>query len=177
MNCVKFLPSPAAIETGAGSPKNNALLPKIRRTRWKGRGADSGRISLSERFYRLIVGGLLLALLYFELAGVISILISVLLWEGITNFRIPLILSGIRLARNGSFGDSSELSPGAYLTRIAFDAERAWRLTVAGILVLSVFVFNEQLWFFPWFMGFAIFGAGLSGVCPGLISLKLIGFR
>lgn len=132
---------------------------------------------MSERFYRLIVGGLLLASLYFELTGAIPIFIGVLFLEGITNFRVPLVVSRLREAGHGSFGDSSELSPDAHRARIAFDAERAWRLTVASTLVLSVFVFSEQLWFFPWFMGFAIFGAGLSGVCPGLISLKLIGFR
>ena len=132
---------------------------------------------MSERFYRLIVGGLLLAFLYFELTGALPILIGVLLLEGITNFRIPLVVSRLRVAGPGSFGDSSEFSPEAHLARIAFEAERAWRLTVAGVLAISVFVFSEQLWFFPWFMGFAIFGAGLSGVCPGLISLKLIGFR
>lgn len=132
---------------------------------------------MSDRFYRLIVGGLLLAFLYFELAGAIPILIGVLVFEGITNYRIPQVISRMRLAGHGSFGDSCELSPEAHRARIAFDAERAWRLTVAGMLALSLFVFSEQLWFFPWFMGFAIFGAGLSGVCPGLISLKLIGFR
>jgi hypothetical protein len=45
------------------------------------------------------------------------------------------------------------------------------------MLIVTVYVFSESLWFFPWFMGFAIFGAGLSGVCPVLISLKLLGFR
>lgn len=132
---------------------------------------------MSERFFRLIVGTLLLAFLYFELPGAIPVLIGILLFEGITNYRIPLIVSRLRLAGHGAFGDSSELTPEAHLARIPFDAERAWRLSVAVMLSITVFLFNEQLWFFPWFMGFAIFGAGLSGVCPVLISLKLIGFR
>ncbi|MBU1192794.1 MAG: hypothetical protein KKA36_03070 [Gammaproteobacteria bacterium] len=132
---------------------------------------------MSERFFRLIVGTLLLAFLYFELPGAIPILIGVLLLEGITNYRIPLIVSRLRLAGQGAFADSCELTPEAHLARIPFDAERAWRLAVAAMLAITVYVFNEQLWFFPWFMGFAIFGAGLSGVCPVLISLKLIGFR
>lgn len=132
---------------------------------------------MSERFFRLIVGTLLLAFLYFEIPGAIPVLIGVLLLEGITNYRIPQVVSQMRLAEKSAFGDSCELSPEAYLARIPFDAERAWRLVVAAMLAITVFVFNEQLWFFPWFMGFAIFGAGLSGVCPVLISLKLIGFR
>lgn len=136
-----------------------------------------GQASMSERFFRLIVGTLLLAFLYFELTGAIPVLIGVLLLEGLTNYRIPLVVSRLRFAGQGAFGDSCELSPETHLARIHFDAERAWRLAVAAMLAITVFIFNEQLWFFPWFMGFTIFGAGLSGVCPVLISLKLIGFR
>ena len=132
---------------------------------------------MSERFFRLIVGSLLLAFLYFDLQAGIPALIVVLTLEGITNYRIPLLVSRMRLAGHANFDDSSELMPEAQLARIPFDAERAWRLAVAVMLVISVYVFGDSLWFFPWFMGFAIFGAGLSGVCPVLISLKLLGFR
>ncbi len=136
-----------------------------------------GQACMSERFFRLIVGALLLAFLYFELPNAIPVLIGILVLEGITNYRIPLIVSRLRSTGQGAFGDSCELSPEAHLARIPFDAERAWRLAVAVMLAITVYVFNDQLWFFPWFMGFAIFGAGLSGVCPVLISLKLMGFR
>lgn len=132
---------------------------------------------MSERFFRLIVGTFLLGSLYFEFQGGIIFLIGLLTVEGITNCRVPGLVTRLRRAGAEEFRDSSELIPEISRPRIAFDAERAWRLVVAGMLVLAVFVFPEQLWFFPWFMGFAIFGAGLSGVCPVLISLKLIGFR
>ncbi|MFA7386869.1 MAG: hypothetical protein WCZ87_04325 [Thiohalobacteraceae bacterium] len=132
---------------------------------------------MSERFFRLIIGSLLLACLYFDLQAGIPALIVVLTLEGITNYRIPLLVSRMRLAGHADFDDSSELMPELQFARIPFDAERAWRLTVAVMLVISIYVFGESLWFFPWFMGFAIFGAGLSGVCPVLISLKLLGFR
>lgn len=132
---------------------------------------------MSERFFRLIVGTLLLGSLYFEIQSGIPLLIGILVVEGLTNYRIPYLITRMRLAGTVNFEDSSELIPEAHLARITFDAERAWRLVVAAMLLITVFVFNEQLWFFPWFMGFAIFGAGLSGVCPVLISLKLIGFR
>lgn len=132
---------------------------------------------MSERFFRLIVGSLLLAFLYFGLHSAIPFLIGVLVLEGVTNYRIPLLVSRLRMAGHEAFSDSTELMPEVHLARVPFDAERAWRLVVAAMLAVTVYVFNEQLWFFPWFMGFAIFGAGLSGVCPVLISLKLIGFR
>ena len=132
---------------------------------------------MSERFFRLIVGALLLGFLYFELRGGIVVLIGVLAFEGLTNYRVPRLVTRLRSGAAGDFEDSGEPISDAGTARIAFDAERAWRLVVAAMLVLAVFFFHEQLWFFPWFMGFAIFGAGLSGVCPVLISLKLIGFR
>lgn len=132
---------------------------------------------MSERFFRLIVGTLLLGSLYFEISSGIPLLVGVLVIEGLTNYRIPQLVTRMRLAGEDIFEDSSELLPEAQLARIPFDAERVWRLVVAAMLLVTVYVFNEQLWFIPWFMGFAIFGAGLSGVCPVLISLKLAGFR
>lgn len=137
----------------------------------------TGADLMSERFFRLIVGTLLLAFLYFELASAIPVLIAILLFEGATNYRIPMLVTRMRQTDEASFGDSSELMPNTQVARFGFEAERAWRLAVALMLAITVYVFNEQLWFFPWFMGFAIFGAGLSGVCPVLISLKLLGFR
>ncbi|MBI5462065.1 MAG: hypothetical protein HY941_07760 [Gammaproteobacteria bacterium] len=131
---------------------------------------------MTERFFRLIVGALLLAFLYFDVHAAISGLIGVLVLEALSNYRVPLLISRLRSGRP-EFGDSSELIPAAHYARIPFDAERAWRLSVAVMLAVTLYVFPEQLWFFPWFMGFAIFGAGLSGVCPVLISLKLVGFR
>ncbi len=132
---------------------------------------------MTERFFRLIVGSLLLGALYFELQMLIPLLIGVLALEGITGYRLPVLLSQWRAAGIPDFADSEELHPAGRAPRFAFDAERAWRLTVAAMLALASYVFHEPLWFFPWFMGFAIFGAGLSGVCPMLISLKLLGFR
>ena len=132
---------------------------------------------MTERFFRLIVGALLLGFLYFDLHTAISVLIGILVLEGLSNYRIPLLITRLRGTGHAEFGDSSELTPAIHYARISFDAERAWRLAVAMMLIVTLHIFHEQLWFFPWFMGFAIFGAGLSGVCPVLISLKIVGFR
>lgn len=132
---------------------------------------------MSERFFRLIVGTLLLGFLYFDISSGIPVLAGVLVIEGLTNYRIPQLVTRLRVVGEDTFEDSSELIPETQLTRIPFDAERVWRLVVAAMLLITVYVFHEHLWFFPWFMGFTIFGAGLSGVCPVLISLKLVGFR
>ena len=102
-------------------------------------------------------------------------LIAVLLFEGITNYRIPVLVSKIRYQNEG---DKNEGTLGlSFKERINFDAERGWRLLLGSVLIVVYVFFFDQVWYFAWFMGFAILGAGLSGVCPLFISLKWLGFR
>ncbi|WP_297527100.1 hypothetical protein [Thiohalobacter sp.] len=128
---------------------------------------------MSDRGYRALVGTLLLLGLYLERPEIVWGLIGLMLFEGVTNFRLPLVLQSLFGSEPGP--DSQE--PDIGVARIAFDAERAWRLVVATLLFLSYHQLSEQLWFFPWFMGFAILGAGISGVCPVLMALKALRFR
>ena len=130
---------------------------------------------MSNRLYRLLFGLLLLIALYFDAYPLIYTLVGVAVFEAITNLRVPLIVSRLR---GIDAPDTSEGSLGiAFHTRTDFEAERGWRLLVATMLALSVFVFPEPLWLFPWFMGFAILGAGISGVCPMFLALKWAGLR
>jgi len=128
---------------------------------------------MSDRIYRLILGTLLLVSLYFEVGYLMVFLIGMLFFEGVTNLRLPLLLRKLQ----GKPEANRALEPGQQKTRFDFEAERAWRLIVGLMLAITYLGFYDTLWFFPWFMGFAIFGAGASGVCPGLISVKWAGFR
>ncbi|WP_158675248.1 DUF2892 domain-containing protein [Thiohalobacter thiocyanaticus] len=132
---------------------------------------------MTDRIYRALLGTLLLVALYFELPGLILGLIVVMLLEGVTNLRLPLVLGRLSGGESGCLVDGDDFAPARRRLQLPFDAERAWRIMVSLFLILSVFVFTEMLWFFPGFMGFAILGAGISGVCPVLISLKFAGFR
>ena len=125
---------------------------------------------MTDHLYRLLLGLTLLISLYFELHQVLLAVIGLQLAEGISNYRLPRLINRIR-------GLEDAGPPPRPDACIPFDAERAWRLTVALCLILSLLVFPEQLWWFAWFMGFAIFGAGLSGVCPMLIILQLARLR
>jgi len=129
---------------------------------------------VSNRLYRLIVGLILLTGLYFDLTGLIYALIAAVLFEGITNLRIPVLVSKIR-STTGDLGEGTLGLP--FHQRFNFDAERAWRLVLGSILILVYVIFFDTVWYLAWFMGFAILGAGLSGVCPLFISLKWLGFR
>lgn len=130
---------------------------------------------MSNRLYRLLYGALLLVALYFEFIVIIYGLIGLAVFEAITNLRIPKLISRLRY---GNDGDPMEGTIGIeFKTRTSFEAERGWRISVAAMLALSVFVFPEVLWFFPWFMGFAVFGAGVSGVCPMFLLMKWLGLK
>ena len=127
---------------------------------------------MTDRNYRLLFGLAILVVLYFDLTYVMYGLIGLILTEGVTNWRIPLLVS--RFTQQ----------PGAHaLPMESFDfkwplhGERAWRLVVGFMLLLTAVLFNEIAWFLPWFMGFAIFGAGVSGVCPVLLGLRFAGCR
>ena len=130
---------------------------------------------MSERIFRIILGSILLVALYFDLRLVIYGFIIVILFEGITNWRVPLLVSRLQSAPSGVNSDCG-LSPGDR-ARINFEAERALRLAVAAFLIISYVVFSKELWFFPWFIGFALFGAGLSGICPMVMGFRWLGFR
>jgi hypothetical protein len=122
--------------------------------------------------YRLGLGMLLLVSLYFEVRYLMYGLIGMLFFEGLTNWRLPRVVSRLR-------GVPVPDCPnrGVPLGRFSFEAERAWRLIVGLMLLVTYVLFYDTLWFFPWFMGFAIFGAGTSGVCPVLIGVKWAGCR
>lgn len=130
---------------------------------------------MSNRLYRLLYGALLLTGLYFDQSMIIYVLIGLAIFEAITNLRIPKLVSQFRY---GNDGDPLEGSIGIdFNIRTNFEAERGWRITVATMLLLSILIFPDVLWFVPWFMGFAILGAGVSGVCPMFLVMKWIGLR
>lgn len=132
---------------------------------------------MTERLFRLLVGSCIIIALYFDLRNLMVGLVALLLFEGLTNWRVPLLITRLRYGTGHAMAADEMPWPVRAPFNIRFDAERAWRFMVAILLTVTYLLFYTQTWFIPWFMGFAIFGAGLSGMCPMLISLKLIGFK
>lgn len=130
---------------------------------------------MSNRLYRMIFGVMLLLALYFDANPVVYALVGLTAFEAATNLRIPLVVSRLRYQNDGS-PDEGSLGI-QFHTRTSFEAERGWRLSVALILATSIFAYPDALWFFPWFMGFAILGSGISGVCPMFLALKWAGLK
>lgn len=130
---------------------------------------------MSERFYRLILGATLLVALYVPLTGVVYGLIAILIVEGVTNARVPALVTALRRRWFRALPAPLDVSPASDY-RFAFEAERVWRL-IAALVLTAGMTDPDALWFLPWFMGFALLGAGVSGVCPMLISVQWLGFR
>ncbi len=126
---------------------------------------------MSERVFRFILGAVLILLLFLQQEQLIYAYVGLLLLEGITNWRVPKLVSRVV---SGTGYTESILPDGA---KIPFDAERALRLIVAGLLILTYIVFREQVWFFPWFIGFMLFMAGMTNICPMVMVLRWLGFR
>lgn len=131
---------------------------------------------MSERLYLFIIGTYILIGLYFEIDIMIYFLSLWLILEAATNIRLTTLSqkffhhpvpAGLTVFQSSS--------------RFDYDSLRAWRIMVAVMLGGSFLLLKEQglefVWFIPWFMGFAIMGAGASGVCPVLLLLRWLGFK
>ena len=131
---------------------------------------------MSERVFLFFVGVYILIALYLGMDVMIYLLSLWLLFEAITDIRLTTLTQKFM----------KQSVPAGLIVfntnqRFDFDALRAWRITVAVLLGGSLILLKEQnvefVWFFPWFMGFAILGAGASSVCPVLLFLRWLGFK
>jgi len=126
---------------------------------------------VSERAFRLILGIWLIAGVFLARPEMVHALMVVLLLEGVTNLRLPVVLWRLRHGPDSPFPEGCGEAVGA------FEAERALRFVIVGFLALGLFVFPGALWWMPWFVGFALIGAGISGICPMVQALRWAGLR
>ena len=85
---------------------------------------------MTERVYRFIVGLSLLGILYFNLRPVMYGLIVLMVFEAITNWRIPLQVSRLRY----SIAETDHQASNGHFCgyKFSFEAERALRLIFSG---------------------------------------------
>jgi len=129
---------------------------------------------MTNRFYRGVLGFLLLISLYFNQSAMMYALIMVLFLEGISNVLVPNLFNVVR-DKLGVPMKHAQATDACLMSDCfsCFGNERIWRLVVGSLLLLT-YSNVDALWFFPWFMGFAIFGAGLSGICPVLLFIQWV---
>ena len=129
---------------------------------------------MSERIHRIILGALLIILLSINSAEGVYFIIGLLLFEGLTNLRVTILVSKARFGAD--YLAHVKACEGKNAT-IPFDAERMLRLLVAVFLILTYIFYSELLWWFPWFIGIMLCSAGLTGICPMVMMLRAVGFR
>lgn len=133
---------------------------------------------MTERTFRIYLGALLLAGLYLDWPALVWTLVGILLFQGVTGWRISRLATRLRYgAGDAAPGACCPVGPAADGSRYRFEAERMLCLIVAALLAASYGLWPGPLWMLPWFIGFALFGAGLSGMCPMILALKRLGFR
>jgi len=128
---------------------------------------------MSERANRFTLGFCLISFLFLEWNYGVLAIIFVLIFEGITNWRIPTLVSRIRYAMEGS----TFISEPSLNSKFSYEAERITRLTVATTICLGYIIYNEMLWFLPYFVGLNLLLAGITGLCPLVMFYKKVGFR
>lgn len=129
---------------------------------------------MSERNFRVIMGLWLVVGLYLNAIWMIYFLAGLLVVEGITNYRVPLMICKLKYGVNHP---GLEKISSTAMFKTSFEAERALRFLVAIFILLPFFYGMEFIWWLPWFVGFALIGAGLSGMCPMVLALRYIGLR
>ena len=132
---------------------------------------------MSERVNRFILGFSLIAFLFLEWSYGVYAIIGILIFEGITNLRMPILVSKLRYSvgqtTDGLTFDFDENDN----CKFTYEAERLLRFTVATTISLGFIFFAELLWFLPWFVGLNLLLAGITGTCALLILLKKLGFK
>ncbi len=131
---------------------------------------------MSDRAYLFMVGAYILGALYMDMDLMVYALVVVMFFEGATGLTITGVTQKIRKVK---------LDPGLLIyeskQRFNFDGFRALRIFFSILMIaayLSVHVYGiEVIWFLPWFLGFALIGAGVSSVCPVLLGMRWLGFK
>lgn len=117
---------------------------------------------------------LVLSAYYQSLIPIYSI-IGLLLFEGITNWRVPIAITRIRYGNKYKEHLETPACSTKWFGKI--EAERMLRFIVAIVVSLSYTVIPDIIWFMPWFMAGMLILAGISNICPMVMFLRWTGFR
>lgn len=130
---------------------------------------------MSEHTYRLVMGILLLIILYTDTNIFSYTIIGVILFEGLTNLRLNLLVTRLRNRLGASLAEVD--GPPRENYRINFEAERAQRIIVA-VSFAALFLYSpKELWMLNWMFAFGMLISGIVMFCPIIALFKALGFR
>ena len=133
---------------------------------------------MSERQFRFIMGvALWLALVYsafYETMMPLFIFVCILLFEGITNLRLPGLINRLRYGK--SFPEPEESACNVkWFNKI--ESERILRFIVSIFVLVPFYVLPEIIWFMPWFVASMLILAGITNICPMVMFMKWAGLK
>jgi len=129
---------------------------------------------MTERAYRLVVGLSMLGFLFFQLEYAMWALLILMALEGLTNWRIPILVSKALYPNDNIKVSEAENQNSSF----NYEAERMLRWIVFTLVLLGTITYTgEILWFFPWFVGLMLILAGVTGICPMVMALRKIGLK
>jgi len=132
---------------------------------------------MSERANRFIFGFSLITFLFLEWSYGVYAIIFILIFEGITNLRIPRLVSKLRYSTGQTAeGLTADIVENENCT-FSYEAERLLRFAVAITISLGFVFFEGLLWFLPWFVGLNLLLAGITGTCALVMLFRKIGFK
>lgn len=134
---------------------------------------------MSERVFRLIMGGMLFIALtsamILESQMPVHIVLSILAFEAITNWRIPIIITRLRYGEAYKKYIDEPVPTNRLLSRL--EAERMLRIVVIVFVFLPNIISFQYIEFLPWFVATALVLAGVTNICPMVMSLRSFGMR
>ena len=133
---------------------------------------------MSERQFRFIMGVTLwLVLVYsafYETMMPLFIFVSILLFEGITNVRLPGLINRLRYGKTSPEPEESPCNV-KWLNKI--ESERILRFIVSVFVLVPFYVIPEMIWFIPWFVASMLILAGITNICPMVMFMKWAGLK
>ena len=112
---------------------------------------------------------------YFEMMMPVYLLMALLLFEGVTNWRVPIIISRIRYGKK--YNEMNEEPPCGAGKLGKVEAERMLRFIVAIFVLVPFYLAPQLIWFLPWFVAGMLILAGITNICPMVIFLRWSGMR
>lgn len=134
---------------------------------------------MSERVFRLILGAMILVALtlsiLMESRLPVYLVLGIIMFEAVTNWRIPIIMTRLRYGENYKQYLNIPTINNRLLSKL--EAERILRVVVFIFLCLPYIVPLEYIDFIPWFVAIALILAGATNICPMVMFLKYTGMR
>ena len=129
---------------------------------------------MTERAYRLLIGILIIAFLFFQLNYAIWAIIALMSFEALTNWRVPIIVSKVLYPSDIIKESESENQKNS----VNFEAERMLRWITMALILLGISNYTESmLWYLPWFVGLMLLVSGVTGICPMVMALRKMGLK